>query len=68
MKKETSPSQFAFQTTTLRYEDPALVLGLAENATEVPADLREPLGGADKLAAVRTLAAVGIERRAGMRL
>ena len=38
---------------------PALVLGQASETTEVLADMQAALGGADQLAAVRTLTAVG---------
>jgi len=41
--------------------NPAPVLGQADDATQVLADMREALGGADNLAAVRTLTAAGSE-------
>jgi hypothetical protein len=42
---------------------PALVLGQAGDVNKVLADLRAALGGADKLAAVKTLTAVGRTQR-----
>jgi len=42
---------------------PALVLGQAGDVNKVLADMRAALGGADKVAAVRTLTAVGMTQR-----
>src|SRR5688572_23145861 len=42
---------------------PALVLGQAEDVNKVLADMRAALGGADKVAAVKTLTAVGKSAR-----
>jgi hypothetical protein len=42
---------------------PALVLGQAGDANKVLADLRAALGGADKVAAVKTLTAIGRTQR-----
>jgi len=42
---------------------PALVLGQAGDVNKVLADMREALGGADKVAAVKSLTAVGMSQR-----